>query len=188
MMRISRLLLLPAVGLVAFVLLGVIFLTSQAGASRPSGPPVLYQTPGPMRPARGIVPKSQSAIAFSTQDVQAYVLTHGFPGGAVVPRHALKILSIQLMTPQQADAQGAELEAYTTTRMVYVVKMEGPFYTANAHLVVSSAANSTTLTGYEIFDAHTGDVLEWGFKKWNTILSEVGPVSCLPTPIVLDAH
>jgi hypothetical protein len=169
MMRPTRFLLLPAIGVVAFAVLGVAFLASQASAANLPGPPVLYQTPAPMRPAPGLIPPSgrlapdnPSAITFSTQDVQEYVLAHGFVGGATVPGHKLRILSIQLMTPQQADAQGAELEAYTTTTMVYVVKMKGPFYTTNASRPVPTT-NNTTLTGYEIFDAHTGDTLEWGF-------------------------
>lgn len=162
-MRIPRLMLLPVLGLIALALLGVAFYTSQAGATRPSDPPVLYRTPGPNHAAPGLVPPAGSDpnFTFSTQDVQAYVLAHGFVGGSIVPGHTLKILSIQLITPQQADAQGSELEAYTTTKMVYVVKMQGPFYTTNAKVPVPIAA--TTPTGYEIFDAHTGDMLEWGF-------------------------
>jgi hypothetical protein len=167
-MRTTRLLLLPALGLVAFALLAVAFFASQASAAYLSGPPVLYQTPAPMRPAPGLIPpsglgpESPSVITFSAKDVRTYVLAHGFIGGAIVPGYTLRILSIQLMTPQQADAQGAELEAYTTTTMVYVVKMEGPFYTTNAALI-NPTSHNTTLTGYEIFDAHTGDTLEWGF-------------------------
>lgn len=168
-MRITRLLLLPAVGLVACVLLGITAFTSQVGATHLPGPPVLYQTPAPMRPAHGLVPssafaaqKDPSVIAFSTQDVRMYILAHGFIGGPVVPGHTLKILSIQLMTPQQADNQGAELGAYTTTKLVFVVHMEGPFYTTNVKSPISMSANRTASTGYEIFDAHTGDMLEWG--------------------------
>ena len=164
-MRTTRLLLLPAIGLVAFALLAVAIFGSQASAAKLQGPPVLYQTPAPMRPAPGLIPpsglgtESPSAITFSIQDVRTYVLAHGFIGGAIVPGHTLRILSIQLMTPPQADPQ---LETYTTTTMVYVVKMEGPFYTTNAALI-NPTTHNTTLTGYEIFDAHTGDTLEWGF-------------------------
>ena len=127
-MRIPRLLILPAAGLVAFILLGVVFLFSPTSATKLAGPPVLYQTPGPMYPAHGIVPNNQASIVVSTQDVRAYVLAHGFIDGATVAGHTLKILSIQLMTPQEADVQGAELGAYKTTKMVYVVKMEGILY------------------------------------------------------------
>lgn len=170
MMRITRLLLVPIVGLIAFILLGIALLAPPAGATHLPKPPVFYQTPGPMRPAPGLVPArglvltNPSTVSFSTQDVQAYVLAHGFVGGAIVPGHTLTIVSIQLMTPQQADAQGSELEAYTTTKMVYVVKMKGPFYTTNVKSMVSTGANNTTPQGYEIFDAHTGDMLEWGCK------------------------
>lgn len=168
-MRSTRFLLLPIVGLIGLIVLGIALVASPVGATHLPKPPVFYQTPGPMHPAPGLVPArgldltNASTISFSTQDVQAYILAHGFVGGAVVPGHTLKIVSIQLMTPQQADAQGAELEAYTTTTKVYVVKMEGPFYTTNAKSMVSTESNNTTLQGYEIFDAHTGDMLEWGF-------------------------
>ena len=168
-MRGTRFLLLPIVGLIGLIVLGVGLLISPAGATPLSKPLIFYQTPGPMHPAPGLVPAhgvdstNPSAISFNTQDVQAYVLAHGFVGGAVVPGHTLKIVSIQLMTPQQADAQGSELEPYTTTRMVYVVKMEGPFYATNAKLLISTKSDQLTQQGYEIFDAHTGDMLEWGF-------------------------
>lgn len=167
-MRASRLLLLPAIGLATCILLIAALNSSSAGASQLSGPPFLYQTPGPMQPAPGLVPPrgrastNSSAVVFSTQDVQAYVLAHGFVGGPVVPGHTLKVLNIQLMTPQQADAQGAELESYTSTKMVYVVKMEGPFYTTNVKAPANGNGPATAPTGYEIFDAHTGDMLEWG--------------------------
>ncbi len=109
-MRGTRFLLLPIVGLIGLIVLGVALLTSSAGATPLSKPPVFYRTPGPMRPAPGLVPANgvdstnASAISFSTQDVQTYVLAHGFVGGPVVPGHTLKIVSIQLITPQQADA------------------------------------------------------------------------------------
>ena len=117
----------------------------------------------PMHPAPGITPKTNAAVAFGTQDVQQYVLTHEFPAGAVVPGHTIKIISIKLMTRQQADEQGHELDAYTTTNMVYVVYVDGPFYTTYVKTLVG--VTSTVLEGYEIFDAHTGDVLEWGLPS-----------------------
>ncbi len=113
-----------------------------------------------MQPASGITPKTNAAIAFSTQDVQQYVLTHEFPSGAVVPGHTIKILSIKLMTRQQADGQGHELGAYSTTKWVYVVTVEGPFYTT--YVKALGSFPSTVSQGYEVFDAHTGDTLEWG--------------------------
>lgn len=122
-------------------------------------PPHLVQ----MNPAPGITPKTTAAVAFSVQDVQQYVLTHAFPAGAVVPGHIIKILSIKLMTRQQADQQGLELQAYTTTNMVYVVSVQGPFYTTYVKTLVGGPR--TALEGYEIFDAHTGDILEWGLPS-----------------------
>ncbi len=117
----------------------------------------------PMHPAPGITPRTNAAVAFSTQDVQQYVLTHEFPAGAVVAGHTIKILNINLMTRQQADEQGHELQAYTTTNMVYVVYVEGPFYTTYVKTLVGVPPN--VLEGYEVFDAHTGDILEWGLPS-----------------------
>jgi hypothetical protein len=107
-----------------------------------------------------ITPKSNAVVAFSAQDVQQYMLTHQFPAGAVVPGHTIKILSIKLMTRQQADAQGHELAVYTATKMVYVVTVEGLFYTTYVKAPVGGIS-STALYGGEVFDAHTGDMLEW---------------------------
>lgn len=162
-MRTPLLLLLSLIGLAVLVLLSLALLSSQTSAnSNPPAPPELQRALSPTGPNTGmpaITPKSNAAIAFSASDVQTFIQTHGFMSGAVVPGHTLKILSIQLMTPQQADAQGAELVAYTGTKMVYVAKVEGPFYNTN----VKTFANgpSTSLVGYEIFDAHTGNMLEW---------------------------
>jgi hypothetical protein len=162
-MRIPRLMLLPLAGLVVLVVMGVVFLTLQTNAnSTPTVPPEIRQAQfhtGSNTGMTAITPKSNAAIAFSTSDVQAFIQAHGFMGGAVVSGHTLKILSIQLLTPQQADAWGAELTAYTSTKMVYVVKMEGPFHNTNVKTLAGGP--STSLVGYEIFDAHTGNMLEW---------------------------
>lgn len=167
-MRIPRLLFLPVIGLVAFVMLGFALSTLQASSTTSSSSLSFSRTSvGPMRYARGLMPPpganltDPSSITFSTQDVQAYVLTHGFTGGAVVPGHTLKILSIQLLTREQADAQDyAGLERNTTLKWVYVVKMQGPFYTTNFKAPVPGPA--TVPTGFEIFDAHYGDQIGWG--------------------------
>ncbi|MGB8348538.1 MAG: hypothetical protein WCD86_26905 [Ktedonobacteraceae bacterium] len=157
-MRITRfpLLIMLAFAAVAGIVLTLVifFPGSVSGAAQTSA------HPRPMQPASGITPKTNAAIAFSTQDVQQYVLTHEFPSGAVVPGHTIKILSIKLMTRQQADEQGHELGAYSTTKWVYVVTVEGPFYTTYVKSPVNSS--QTVPQGYEVFDAHTGDTLEWG--------------------------
>ncbi|HLG61153.1 MAG TPA: hypothetical protein VKY19_04415 [Ktedonosporobacter sp.] len=74
--------------------------------------------------------------------------------------HTIKVISVTLMTRQQAIDQGAELQSYSSTGMVYKVILEGPFATTNILAPVS--VSSTVSRGYEIFDAHTGDLLEWG--------------------------
>lgn len=162
-MRATRLLLLPVIGLVVLVLLSLALLSSRTNAnSTPTAPPELQRALSPTGSNTGmtaIIPKSNAAIAFSASDVKTYIQAHGFMSGAVVPGHTLKILSIQLMTLQQADAHGAELVSYTSTKMVYVVKMEGPFYNTNVKTLANGPV--TSLVGYEIFDAHTGNMLEW---------------------------
>lgn len=162
-MRATRLLLLPVIGLVVLVLLSLALLSSRTNANgTPTAPPELQRALSPTGSNTGmpaIIPKSNAAIAFSASDVKTYIQAHGFMSGAVVPGHTLKILSIQLMTPQQADAHGAELVSYTSTKMVYVVKMEGPFYNTNVKTLANGPV--TSLVGYEIFDAHTGNMLEW---------------------------
>lgn len=162
-MRTPRLLLLSIIGLAALVVLSLALISSQTRANgSPPVPPELQRALSPTGPNTGmpaITPKSNAAIAFSASAVRAYIQAHGFMSGAVVHGHTLKILSIQLMTPRQADIQGAELVAYTGTKMVYVVKMEGPFYNTNVKTFANGPA--TSLVGYEIFDAHTGNMLEW---------------------------
>lgn len=159
-MSLLRLLLLPLAILALLVLLGLVSLSSPASAHVCSGGQRTSLPPGTNTGTPAITPECNAAIAVSVSDVQTYIQAHGFVGGAVIPYHTLHILSIQLMTPQQADAQGAELDGYTATTMVYVVKMVGPFYTT--HEITLVGGPSTSLVGDEIFDAHTGNMLEWG--------------------------
>lgn len=160
-MHITRFPLLASI--VALTIVGIVLAVAIFGPENANGTPRTHAYPPPIQPVSGIIPKSHAAVAFSTQNVQQYVLTHRFPGGAVVAGHTIKIISIKLMTRQQADAQGAELAAYATTNMVYVVNIEGPFYTT--YVKALGSISSTVLKGYEIFDAHTGDTLEWGIPS-----------------------
>jgi len=147
--------LLACAAVAGVVLTLVIFFPgSVSGAVKPPA------HPRPLQPASGITPKTNAAIAFSVQDVQNYVLTHEFASGEIVPGYTIKIISIKLMKRQQADEQGHELGAYSTTKWVYVVTLEGPFYTTYVKSPVNSS--QTVPQGYEVFDAHTGDTLEWG--------------------------
>lgn len=157
-MRITR---FPLLALIAFIAIaGAVLALVIFSPGSVSGAAQTSAHPRPLKPASGITPKSKAAIAFSVQDVQQYVLTHEFPAGAIVPGHTIKILSIKLMMRQQADKQGYELETYTTTNWVYVVTVEGPFYTT--YVKALGTFPSTVSQGEEIFDAHTGDTLEWG--------------------------
>ena len=166
-MRTSRLVILPLAGLVALAVLSIGLLSSQAAANGtshvPPDAPLVRTPPGPSTGMPAIAPRSNAAVALSVSDVQTFVEAHGFRGGAAVPGHAVTILSIRLMTRQQANALGAELAAYTNTTMVYVVKMEGPFYNTNVKTIAGGP--TTSLVGYEIFDAHTGNMLEWGVSQ-----------------------
>jgi hypothetical protein len=157
-MRITR---FPVLAMFTFIAVAGVVLTlviffpgSVSGAAQTS------IHPRPLPPRSGITPKSNAAIAFSMQDVEQYVLTHEFASGAIVPGHTIKILSIKLMTRQQADEQGHELGAYRSTKWVYVVTLARPFYTT--YVKTLGSFPSTVPQGYEVFDAHTGDLLEWG--------------------------
>lgn len=145
---------------IVLVIVGAILVMSALFPESVNGAPKSHISPPLLQPASGIIPKTDAAIAFSTTDVKQYILTHQFPGGAVVPGHTIKILSIKLLTRQQADMQGSELQTYMTTHWVYVVTLEGPFYTTYVKAVGS--ISPTVPKGYEVFDAHTGDTLEWG--------------------------
>ncbi|HEU5230289.1 MAG TPA: hypothetical protein VFU49_20895 [Ktedonobacteraceae bacterium] len=150
----------PLTFVIAFVLVVGILALAAFAPKNVYGTPSVHTSGGPMRPAPGMTPKSSAAIAFSTQDVQQYALSHPFPGGAVMAGHTIKVQSVTLMTRQQAINQGAELQAYSTTDMVYKVVLEGPF--ATTYVLAPVPVSPTVSQGYEIFDAHTGDLLEWG--------------------------
>lgn len=150
----------PLTFAIAFVLVVGILALAAFAPRDVYGTSSAHTNSGPMRPAHGMTPKSNAAIAFSTQEVQQYALSHPFPAGAVVAGHTIKVISIALMTRQQAIDQRAELQTYSTTDMVYKVILEGPFATTN--ILAPVPVSSTVSRGYEIFDAHTGDLLEWG--------------------------
>lgn len=157
-MRITR---FPLLALFAFVAAaGVVLAWVIFFPGNVSGAAQISAHRRPMQAASGITPRTNAAIAFSVQNVEQYVLTHEFASGAVVPGHTIKIVSIKLMTRRQANEQGHELTTDFSTQWVYVVTLAGPFYTT--YVKALGSFPSTVPQGCEVFDAHTGDLLEWG--------------------------
>ena len=111
------------------------------------------------RPAIVVKPgTSQLAVA----DVQQYVTTHPFPGGPTASGQPPIVVTIQLVTSQQASViMGGESTGLPDNAPVYYVKLQGPFLMENEHLLPGATTPTSNLVE-EVFDAHTGNLLVWG--------------------------
>ncbi|MEO6893196.1 MAG: hypothetical protein ABI324_29790 [Ktedonobacteraceae bacterium] len=95
-------------------------------------------------------------------DVQTYVTSHTFPAGPTVHGAPPKIEAIQLMTSGEAASKTGEYTGLTDNASVYYVLVRGPFIPINVKLPPGSQPPGTVEEGWEIFDAHTGNILVWG--------------------------
>lgn len=138
-----------------------------AGKPQAAPPPRPNHYQGAINPyapgTSAIKPRTNAAIAFTTADVAQYIKVNGFAGGPVVAGSHLVIEKILFITSKQASAltQG-ESVGRPDNAIVCYVQVRGPFYPDIDVPYGVSNANVTLTRGYEIFDAHTGNMLEWG--------------------------
>lgn len=168
-MFIRRLPIVAVVVLLAMVLAGV--LLSNALGTKASSPtsiqppvhnhPTIHYTDG--APA---ISSPSNGTLLTVADVQQYVKTHQFPGGAVVSGSHLQIVILQLMTSREASIEmRGEYIGIPDNAPVYYVAVKGPFSMAHLLLPTGSKASQTYDEGEEAFDAKTGNLLVWGIRQ-----------------------
>jgi hypothetical protein len=117
---------------------------------------------GPGVPA--ISPRTNAPVAYTAADVTQYIKVNGFSGGTVVAGHHLVIEKILFITSKQASAlmRGESVGRPDNTIVCYV-QLRGPFFPGELDPPMGvKNPNATVLRVYEIFDAHTGNLLDWG--------------------------
>jgi hypothetical protein len=137
-------------------------LPREASASRlPPGHLVNPQ----LRPARGkpaISPKTapspwQAAkVNLTAQEVSAYASTHSLPYNQAAGASA-SVVSVELMPSRAAASLLDEPTGLPDTELVYYVVLRGTFSFAAEH-----GSDLAYSRGFEVFDAHTGNLLVWG--------------------------
>lgn len=117
----------------------------------------------PAHPSTGVAANNTSAPSFTKNDVIAYLNKYGFPVGPLVPGAHLKILTLQFVTARQASIlMKGESVGVPDNSLVCYVKVQGPFLLENIH-APKSYTRTTADIGDMVFDAHTGNLLTWGF-------------------------
>jgi len=148
---------------------GVLVLTGAAAGKPQAAPPPrpnVYQgATNPYPPGTSAIsPRTNAPVAFTAADVAQYIKINGFAGGPVVSGSHLVIEKILFITSKQASAltQGENVGRPDNAIVCYV-QLRGPFIPGELDVPYGvSNPNATLLRGYEIFDAHTGNFLEWG--------------------------
>ena len=113
-----------------------------------------------------IVPSIHANMSarYTKADVQAYLKKHPFPSGPAVVGASPRILSINFITAKDASEQMGESEnslGLPNASLVCYVKWKGPFTMTNVDTPVGTSPFPPIEFGAEIFDAQTGNILEW---------------------------
>lgn len=107
---------------------------------------------------------STSGAAFTEDDVKAFFNKNGFFAGPVVQGAHMKFVTIQFVSAQQASQlmRGESVERPDTYLVCYV-EVEGPFHLNPISQPRGTKKVDTAEFGDAVFDAHTGNLLVWGF-------------------------
>lgn len=105
--------------------------------------------------------------AFTLADVRQALQTHSFRGGPILSGEQPVIETVAFMTMKELAAHLAALTGHVVTpgaypnRLVSYAQLRGPFFMA-AQSVPAGGQIPTAARGFEVFDAHTGQLFEWG--------------------------
>lgn len=102
-----------------------------------------------------------SRARFTTANVQAYLKSHPFVGGASLKGTTAKVTSIQFISSGQASTLMHNADTgLPTTALVCYVKIQGPFM-ITAPTAPGAKKFPPVDYGIEIFDGQTGNLLMW---------------------------
>src|SRR5579871_4813587 len=155
----------------ALIIVGVGFLGGSAVAnSKPPAPPPTHK---PFQISQPYLPGSPgiklrtapntSGPAFTQADVTTYFQKYGFL--PLAPGAHLQILTIQFVSAKQASQlMDGESVGRPDDYLVCYVKVQGPFLLTGIPVPPEAKKVPTTARyGDEVFDAHTGNLIVWGF-------------------------
>jgi hypothetical protein len=164
-------------GLLAIIIVGIGLVAATSTPPPPANPTPQHfsssppfgghGTPNPYPPgAPAIHPTRDAATnggaAFTAADVEQFIQAHGYAGGATVSGGPPTILKILFITSQQASAllNGEDIGRPDNAIVCYVL-VAGPFYSSVSlpYGVPTPKAPYIHQTGYEVFDAQTGNLL-----------------------------
>ncbi len=102
--------------------------------------------------------------AITKSDVIKYINTNGYAGGPAVTGGHPIIEKILFISAKQASALiGGESADRPDNTIVCYVQLRGPFMIGGMAIPYGvQNSNPTVMRGYEIFDAYTGNLLQWG--------------------------
>lgn len=115
---------------------------------------------GNVKPASVGLPTIQTTGNLSTTQVQAFVISHPFPGGAA--QGSVKVTQLRAMTAGQFDASRHDDLGLPVTEPVIYVQLAGSFHITGVTSPQGSPSTSSATSVYEVFDATTGNLMEWG--------------------------
>ena len=174
-MRIRLFYIISLLTLVAAIILILVAFTGAGintlqNSSPPQGTPIgqggprLAQNLGVPAIVPSLHGTSNEVPAITKADVIRYINANGYDGGPVVNGGHVVIEKIQFISAKQASTliRGESADRPDTTIVCYV-QLRGPFI-IEALDVPLGVTNQVppVLRGYEIFDAYTGNELQWG--------------------------
>ena len=110
-----------------------------------------------------IMPRNNSPIAITADDVRQFTQKSGFAGGPTLTGKPPVITMLKFMTSKQARALTGDELGLPDSAMVCYVVLRGPFNPIGVSGPPGTYVPSSIMDGYEIFDAHTGRLIVWGF-------------------------
>ncbi len=133
---------------------------------------VLHKGPGPKSKranaspyvtGRSEIPPRKDGAPLTESDVKQYVTTHEPAIGPTMSNSAPTVKKMQLMTGKDARTylSGSDI-GRPDNDMVYIVELHGPFTAGYMHLPAGTKYPDSIDSIFEVFDAHTGNLLEWG--------------------------
>lgn len=141
--------------LILVIVIGATF-SSHANATAS----LLQRTVVPYPPGvPAIKPHTSGTPAFTTTDVAQYIASQSLL--RTTSGQSPKVIKSEFITAQEASTllQG-EYIGRPDNALVCYVELQGPFHTVGP--LPPGATNPTLSTGYEVFDASTGNLLMYG--------------------------